>query len=103
MPFQQYSGFFQPDEIEALTAAYNAAWLQLWATGFTFAADRAFVIKKNLAQMILASACNGERDVERLKEIALRGVSGKTQRRLEWAKGGALRGRQRCRVCATVS
>ena len=61
MPFRQYSGFFQPEEIAAFTAAYNAAWLQLWA---------------------------GERDVERLKEIELRGVSGKAQRRLEWAEGG---------------
>jgi hypothetical protein len=88
VPFRQYSDFFQPEEVEALTAAYNAAWLQLWAIGLTFPADRAFVIKKNLAQMILASACNGERDVERLKEIALRGVSEKVQRRLEWAEGG---------------
>jgi len=30
-----------------------------------------------LAQIILASACNGKRDVEQLKEIALRGVSGR--------------------------
>jgi hypothetical protein len=35
------------------------------------------VLKKNLAQIILASACNGKRDAARLKEIALRGVSGR--------------------------
>jgi hypothetical protein len=34
-------------------------------------------LKKNLAQIILASACSGKRDVEQLKEIALRGVLGK--------------------------
>jgi hypothetical protein len=33
------------------------------------------VLKKNLAQIILASACTGKRDVEQLKEVALRGVS----------------------------
>jgi hypothetical protein len=31
--------------------------------------------KKNLAQIILASACKGKRDVEQLKDIALRSVS----------------------------
>ena len=36
------------------------------------------VLKKNLAQIILASACNGKRDIEQLKEIALRGVSGRS-------------------------
>jgi hypothetical protein len=41
-------------------------------------ADQAAVLKKNLAQIILASACNGERDIEQLKEIALRGVSGRS-------------------------
>jgi hypothetical protein len=82
VPFQDYSDFFQPEEIEAFTAAYNAAWLQLWATGGTFSADQESVTKKNLTRMILASACKGERDIERLKEIALRGVSGRTQRRL---------------------
>jgi hypothetical protein len=34
--------------------------------------------EKKLAQIILASACNGKRDVAQLKDIALRGVSGRT-------------------------
>jgi hypothetical protein len=88
MPFQQYSDFFQPKEIEAFTTAYNAARLQLWATGLTFPGDQDSVIKRKLRQMILASACKGERDAECLKEIALRGVSRKAQRKLEWARGG---------------
>ena len=44
----------------------------------TLDADQVPVLKKNLAQIILASACNGKRDVEQLKEIALRGVSGRS-------------------------
>jgi hypothetical protein len=40
------------------------------------------VLKNNLAQIILASACTGERDTERLKQIALRAVLG-TQRAKE--------------------
>lgn len=39
-------------------------------------AEEAGTIQTRLAQIILASACTGERDTERLKEIALRGVSG---------------------------
>jgi hypothetical protein len=34
-------------------------------------------LKNRLAKMILASACTGERDRERLTEIALRGVAGR--------------------------
>ena len=40
--------------------------------------DQVSVLQKKLAQIILASACNGKRDVAQLKEIALRGVSGQS-------------------------
>jgi hypothetical protein len=33
------------------------------------------VLKKKLAQVILASACNGEREVDQLKAIALKALS----------------------------
>jgi hypothetical protein len=72
MPFREYSPFFRPEELEALTAAYNSAWHQL---SFEASPEQTSVAKKNLAQIILAAACNGEREPERLKEIALRGVS----------------------------
>jgi hypothetical protein len=39
------------------------------------------VLKKNLAQIILASACTGNREVEQLKEVALRGVSKRAELR----------------------
>ena len=76
MHLRDYSSFFQPEEFDALTAAYDAAWQHLW-TNRPLTADQAPILKKNLAQIILASACNGKRDVEQLKEIALRGVSGR--------------------------
>ena len=78
MPFQQYSRFFKPEEIEALTAAYNAAQLLLSTADRAFPADQDSVIERKLTHMILASACKGQRDVARLKETALRGVLGKT-------------------------
>ena len=74
MIFQKYAAFFQPDELEALTAAYNAAWQHVWTTK-ALNETQAAVIKNNLTQIILASACSGERDMERLKEIALRTVT----------------------------
>jgi hypothetical protein len=75
MTFEEYAAFFQPHELKALTAAYDAAWQQVEATRGVHAAAAA-VLKKNLAQIILASACTGERDTERLKQIALRAVLG---------------------------
>ena len=72
MPFREYSSYFPSNELDAFTAAYEAAWQHLRATGNTH--DQAAVLKKNLAQIILASACKGEREVEQLKDIALRAL-----------------------------
>ena len=76
MQLRDYSCYFQPEEFDALTAAYYAARQELWAKRLTLTSDQVPVLKKNLSQIILASACNGKRDVEQLKEIALRGVAG---------------------------
>ena len=73
MIFKKYAAFFQPHELDALTAAYVAVWQEVRATEHIRASE-ASVLKNNLAQIILASACTGERDTERLKQIALRAV-----------------------------
>ena len=57
-----------------MTAAYDAAWQHLRSHRPTLTDDQVRSLKRKLAQIILASACNGNRDVVRLKEIALRGV-----------------------------
>jgi hypothetical protein len=75
MPFEAYSAYFRAEELGVLAAAYDAAWQDLWTERLTLGAEQTLVLKKNLAQIILASACNGKRDVDQLKEIALRGVS----------------------------
>jgi len=82
MRLRDYSPYFQPEELDAMTAAYDAAWQHLRTNRHTLTAGQVQVLKKKLAQMILASACNGKRDVARLKEIALRGVSGRQLHRL---------------------
>jgi hypothetical protein len=33
MPFQQYAPFFQPEELDTLTAAFDATWQNLKAAG----------------------------------------------------------------------
>ena len=74
MPFREYSPFFEPDELRALTIAYDAAWLQFVGFRYHFRSQAA-VLKKNLAQIILASACNGERAIDRLKGVALKALT----------------------------
>ena len=82
MRLQDYSSFFRPEEFEAMTGAYESAWRHLRTMRPTLTVKQVRVLQKNLAQIILASACNGNRDVVRLKEIALRGVSGPLLHRL---------------------
>jgi hypothetical protein len=82
MPLRGYSPYFQPEELNAMTAAYDAAWRHLRTNRPSLTAEQVQVLKKKLAQIILASACNGKRDVARLKEIALRGLSQRQLHRL---------------------
>jgi hypothetical protein len=72
MPYRECSSCFLPDELNAFTAAYEAAWQLLRATRTT--PDKDAVLKKNITQIILASACKGEREIEQLKDIALRAL-----------------------------
>jgi hypothetical protein len=74
MPFQEFTPFFGPDELEAMTAAYNAAWYQLWLAGIAVIAQP-YTVRKKLAQVILAAACTGKREQKRLEEIALKALS----------------------------
>jgi hypothetical protein len=82
MRLQHYSSFFRPEEFDAMTAAYDAAWQHLQTNRPKLTTNQVRVLKKNLAQIILASACTGKRDVERLKDIALRGLSSRLLNRL---------------------
>ena len=75
MAFRAYRSFFKPHELDALTAAYEAAWRHLCAKHNSMTPAQETDLKNRLAKMIFASACTGERDSKRLTEIALRGVS----------------------------
>jgi hypothetical protein len=82
MRLQDFAAFFRREEFEAMTTAYNAAWQQLRCRGPKLTDNQARVLKGKLTQIILASACNGTRDIARLREIALRGISGRVLHRL---------------------
>lgn len=71
MPFQEFTSFFGPDDLEAMTAAYDAVWYQLLVMGMVVSP----LLKRKLVQVILAAACNGKRDRERLEEVALKALS----------------------------
>ena len=74
MAFTAYQSFFKPHELDALTAAYDAAWKHVCAARNGMTSAQETDIKERLGKMILATACTGERDSKRLMEIALRGV-----------------------------
>src|SRR5262249_31054298 len=63
MRLQHYSSFFRPEEFDAMTAAYDAAWQHLQTNRPTLPAYHVRVQKKILAQIILTSASTGKRDV----------------------------------------
>ena len=69
MPFQQYAPFFQPEELDTLTAAFDATWQNLKAAGLDLSSeDKIALVKRQLAQRILVSAtAGGVRDLETLE------------------------------------
>jgi hypothetical protein len=64
MVFKKYAAFFTPYELDALTSAYVAVWQQVRAAKHVRACE-ASVLKNNLAQIILASACTALVNVTR--------------------------------------
>jgi predicted GNAT family N-acyltransferase len=74
MPFQEFTQFFSPADLDAMTAAYYAACLQLIGTAalcFTQGGE----LRTKLVRVIVAAACKGERNSKRLEEVALKALS----------------------------
>ena len=78
MPFQQYAPFFKPEELDTLTAAFDATLQELRVSGIDLSSeDKIALVKRKLAQRILVSAsAGGVRDVQTLKEQAMRSLGG---------------------------
>jgi hypothetical protein len=78
MHFERYAAFFRPEELDTLTAAFEATWCELTATGVDLSSEEKVAsLKKKLAQRILVSAtAGGARDIETIKEQAMRSLAG---------------------------
>ena len=76
--FRRYAAFFRPDELDTLTAAFEATWQELTLSGVDLSSEEKVAsLKAKLAQRILVSATAGAvRDVETIKEQAMRSLAG---------------------------
>jgi hypothetical protein len=69
MPFRdENTSAFGPDDLDILTAAFNAAWEQLTTTDGRIASEDQIELKKRLATCILACATSGQLDRAKLTE-----------------------------------
>ncbi len=69
MPFRdENTSAFGPDDLDILTAAFNAAWEQLATTDGRIASEDQIELKKRLATCILACATPGQLDRAKLTE-----------------------------------
>jgi hypothetical protein len=66
MLFREYAPFFEPEELDTLTAAFDATWQELSVSDMDLSTeDKIALMKKKLAHRILVSAtAGGVRDVE---------------------------------------
>ena len=78
MPFREYAQFFGPEDLKTLTAAFDATWQELSASDPDLSTEaKIALMKKKLVHRILVSAtAGGVRDMETLKEHALRSLGG---------------------------
>jgi hypothetical protein len=76
--FRRYAAFFRPDELDTLTAAFEATWQALTLSGVDLSSEEKVAsLKAKLAQRILVSATAGAaRDIETIKEQAMRSLAG---------------------------
>jgi hypothetical protein len=74
MPFREVASDFQPDELDNLTAAFNGAWQQLVIANGVDTELQIELLRKTLAQHIIACARTGEFDPEKLRDSALRAL-----------------------------
>ena len=69
MPFRdENTSAFGPDDLDILTAAFNAAWEKLATTDGRIAGEDQIELKKRLATCILACATPGQLDRAKLTE-----------------------------------
>ena len=72
--FRRHAAFFRPEELDMLTAPFEATWQELALSGVDLSGEEKVAsLKAKLAQRILVSATAGRtRDFETIKEQAMR-------------------------------
>jgi hypothetical protein len=73
MPFRdENTSAFGPDDLDIITAAFNAAWEQLATTDGRLGSEDQIELKKRLATCILACATPGQLDRVKLTKEGLK-------------------------------
>jgi hypothetical protein len=68
VPFTAYRDNYSPETLHILEAAFNEAWDTLVASGGDFNRDET---RRQLAELIMSFAAEGQNDPKRLKQLAL--------------------------------
>jgi len=70
--FREYSPFFEPDELLALTFCLRCSLAAIRGLRYLSQSSPSCRFNKSLAYIIMASACYGEQSIDRLMGIALK-------------------------------
>ena len=72
MPFSHVSNSYQPEQLHKLTKAFDLAWPQIVLTYGPATDLQLEQLRQRLANFIVACACRGELEPEKLVQTALR-------------------------------
>jgi len=78
MPFSHVSNSYQPEQLKKLTEAFNLVWPQIMLDYGAATDIQLEALRTRLANFIIACACLGEFEPEKLRETALRAFLGMT-------------------------
>ena len=72
MPFSHVSNSYQPEQLKKLTEAFDLAWPQIMLAHSAATDIQLEQLRQRLANFIVACACRGEFEPEKLVQTALR-------------------------------
>ena len=72
MPFSHVSNSYQPEQLKKLTEAFDLAWTEIMRSYGTATEMQLGQLRQRLANFIVACACRGEFQPEKLVQTALR-------------------------------
>ena len=72
MPFSHVSASYQPEQLKKLTEAFDLAWPEIMRSQSTASEIQLKQLRQRLCNFIVACACRGEFEPEKLVQTALR-------------------------------